>query len=98
MLLKSYSKTGKKCRVTFRLSAEAEATSASVCGDFNDWDTKAHPMKQLKDGSFSRSMWLEADKVYRYRYFVNGERWENDWDADEYEKNPYGTDDSVVRT
>ena len=34
--------------------------------------------------------------VYRYRYLLDGTRWENAWDADDYVPNPYGGDDSVV--
>ena len=96
MLKKSYSKTGAKCRVTFKLPAEVGAETASLCGDFNEWDQEATPMKQLKDGSFSVSVSLDADNSYRFRYFLDGERWENDWEADEYLPNEHGTEDSVV--
>jgi len=33
MLKKSYSKTGRVCRVTFKLSSEVGAEKAAVCGD-----------------------------------------------------------------
>lgn len=98
MLIKNYSKTGLKCRVTFKLPPEVNAESAAVLGDFNDWDGKAHPMAKLKDGGFSVSMWLESGKSYRFRYFLDGERWENDWEADGYAQNAYGTDDSILET
>jgi hypothetical protein len=29
---------------------------------------------------------------------VDGERWENDWAADAYAPNAFGTEDSVART
>jgi hypothetical protein len=41
-------------------------------------------------------MSLEPGRRYRYRYLADGERWINDWAADDYQPNPYGGDDSVV--
>ena len=97
MLKKSYCKTGRVCRVTFKLAAEFQAESVAVCGDFNEWDENANPLKQLKDGSYSTTVSLEAGRSYRFRYLLNGDSWENDWDADEYLPNDFGSDDSVVR-
>jgi len=97
MLIKNYSKTGRKCRVTFKLPAEVEAEQVALCGEFNDWDPEANPMKQLKDGSFSVTLSVDADQSYRFRYLLDGERWENDWEADAYRPNEHGTEDSVLR-
>ncbi|MCI0394997.1 MAG: isoamylase early set domain-containing protein [Chloroflexi bacterium] len=96
MLKKSYSKNGESCRVTFKLPAEVNAESARLCGDFNDWDPAAHPMKKLKDGSFSVTVSLPAGRSYRFRYLLDGGRWENDWESDGYVPNQYGGDDSLV--
>ena len=96
MLKKSYTKTGKKCRVTFKLPAEVEAETAVICGDFNDWDQEATPMKKLKDGSFSATVSIVAGQAYRFRYLLDDERWENDWDADAYIPNEHGSDDSIL--
>jgi 1,4-alpha-glucan branching enzyme len=96
MLMKSYSKSGNKCRVTFKLSAEVNAETAVLCGEFNDWNETVNPMKKLKDGSFSATISLDTGNMYRFRYLLDGERWENDWDADAYLSNDHGTDDSVV--
>ena len=97
MLKKSYSKTGRICRVTFKLPAEVGANTVALCGDFNEWNESSHPMKKLKDGSFSATASLESGGTYRFRYLVDGERWENDWEADEYLPNDFGSDDSVVK-
>lgn len=96
MLKKSYSKTGNYCRVTFKLPTEIEAEEAAVCGEFNDWNPEANQMRQLKDGSFSATLSLPTGQSYRFRYLLDGERWENDWEADAYVPNEHGTDDSVV--
>lgn len=95
MLKKSYS--GDACRVTFKLPADVEAEQAFVAGDFNEWDETAHEMRRLKDGSFSKTIHLEPGESYRFRYRLDGERWENDWQADDYVTNTFGTEDSVVQ-
>ena len=96
MLKKSYSKTGRKCRVTFKLSAEVNAETAVLCGEFNNWDQSANPMKKLKDGSFSATLSLDTGNRFRFRYLLDGSRWENDWEADAYLPNDHGTDDSIL--
>ena len=59
MTKKNYSKTKKSCAVTFRLGPEANAQTAFVCGDFNNWDKEASPMKPLKDGGFRVNNYFE---------------------------------------
>ena len=93
---KEYTKTRRSCRVTFELPDTVEAQTAAVCGEFNDWDLAKHPMKRKKDGSFSRTISLKPGRRYRFRYLLDGERWENDWAADDYVSNEYGTQDSVI--
>lgn len=96
MLKKEYTKTGRSCRVTFNLPAEVNAQNACLCGEFNDWDQNSHPMKRAKDGSFSLTISLKPGYQYRFRYLLDGERWENDWAADSYLPNDLGSEDSVV--
>ena len=93
---KSYTKTGRSCRVTFELPAQLNANTAALCGEFNEWDATQHPMKRRKDGSFSITISLKPGNEYRFRYLVDSERWENDWEADRYAPNEFGTEDSVV--
>ncbi len=93
---KEYTKTGRSCRVTFDLPAEVNAQTACLCGEFNGWDQSSHPMKRAKDGSFSLTISLKPGRQYRYRYLLDGERWENDWAADSYAPNALGSEDSVV--
>ncbi len=35
-------------------------------------------MRVLKNGDFSATLSLEAGKSYRFRYLLDGKRWEND--------------------
>ena len=39
---------------------------------------------------------LDAGRAYRFRYLLDGQRWENDWAADAYQPNGFGGDDLVV--
>ena len=96
MTEKVYTKTGRSCRVTFELPAEVNAKDAFFCGDFNQWSQDTHPMKRRNDGSFTLTISLKPGKQYRYRFLLDGERWENDWAAEAYLPNEHGTEDSVV--
>jgi 1,4-alpha-glucan branching enzyme len=96
MLKKSYSKSGRACRVTFKLTPEQDAANAAVLGEFNAWDAEAHPMKKLKDGSFSATVSLDAGREYRFRYLLDGDKWDNDRESDDEVANRYGTRDSVI--
>ena len=96
MLTKTYTKTRRSCRVTFDLPVHVQAQTAHLCGEFNEWDKSTHPLKRKKDGSFSLTISLRPGASYRFRYLLDGERWENDWAADGYVPNEFGTEDSVV--
>lgn len=86
------------CKVTFTLPGEAapRARQVTIVGDFNGWDEGANPLRKLKSGNFTATLELEKGRQYRFRYLIDGERWENDWCADRYVPNPHGTEDSVV--
>lgn len=86
-------------KVTFTLPKEAVQTAKSVAivGEFNNWDIlNGVELKKQKDGSFSTTLELEAGKEYQYRFLINGEVWENAWDAPKYVETPFGTFNSVV--
>ena len=96
MLKKSYSKTGRACRVTFKHTPEEGAANAALLGEFNSWDPEAHPMAKRKDGSFSTTLSLDAGREYRFRYLVDGDKWDNDHESDHEVVNRFGTSDSVI--
>ncbi len=97
-VIKEYDESGTKCRVTFRLLRETAKDSEVVCvvGDFNDWDIAGSRMTRLKNGDFVITMELDSRRQYKYKYLIDGFRWENDWYADRYERNDRGSKDSVV--
>lgn len=96
MLKKRYYKGGKKCRVWFYLPTQVNAETANLVGDFNDWDKTANPMKMKKDGTFYTAVTLDTGNEYQFRYLLDSERWENDWEADDYQPNELGEENSVV--
>lgn len=97
-LKKLYLKTRELCKVTFRLPKEAapDATQVTLVGDFNQWDTGETPMQKMKNGDFTVTLELACDQEYRFRYLIDNSHWENDWQADKYVPNCYGSDDSIV--
>jgi hypothetical protein len=82
--------------VTFTLDPRVGAQVAVVSGEWNGWVRDVHVMERDDRGGFSLTIALEAGRRYRFRYLLDGERWENDWDADAYEANDFGVDDSIV--
>ncbi len=96
MLKKSYTKTKRSCRVTFKVPAELAAGQAAVLGDWNDWDVSSHPMKKRKDGSHSVTVSLEAGRDYRFRYLLDESSWTNDEAPDQLVVNRFGGHDCLI--
>ncbi len=97
MIKKKFFKTKPTCDVTFELPKEIKAKQATVAGDFNEWNPTATPLKKVK-GVWKTTLKLEQGREYQYRYFVDGEVWHNDWEADKYVPNYVDGDNSVVLT
>lgn len=98
-LQKKYLKSKPVCKVKFELPKESVGDAKHVClvGEFNGWDEAANKMKKLKDGSYTATLDLETGAEYQFRYVMDGERWENDPQADRYTPNEVcGADNSVV--
>jgi len=95
---KKYSKNKNTCTVTFRLPAEAApgAKSVYLVGDFNDWSVRTQKMGKTKQGDYTTEVTLRSGNAYQFRYLIDGTQWENDWNADRYEKHPYGDGDNSV--
>lgn len=96
MIQKSYYGRGNQCRVTFRYTPDTEVSTVNLVSEFDDWDESARPLIRRKDGSFSVSIVTRPGNRYRFRYLVDGERWVNDEQADDYVENAYGGTDGVI--
>jgi hypothetical protein len=94
-VIKSRAAKGK-ARVTFTIDPGVGAGAAAVCGEWNDWSADAGVMHRDAEGGFSVTVDLDAGRAYRFRYLLDGQRWDNDWAADAYVANDFGGEDSVV--
>jgi 1,4-alpha-glucan branching enzyme len=82
-------------QVVFQHAVDGRATHVAIVGDFNGWSADATPMV-VEDGMARQVVALAAGTCYRFRYVLDGTRWENDWAADAYVPNEFGGDDSVI--
>jgi 1,4-alpha-glucan branching enzyme len=51
---------------------DPKAKTVHLAGEFNHWDTTAHPLKKDADGKWSTTIQLEAGK-HPYKFIVDGE-------------------------
>jgi 1,4-alpha-glucan branching enzyme len=96
MIHKERSQNAGKVIVTFEIPGSVWAERITLVGDFNDWDPKSLPLRQNRDGNWRIEVELDAGCKYRFRYLLDGEHWRDDWHADTYAPNPYGSFDSIV--
>ena len=80
--------------VEFTMPADVEARSVAVAGDFNDWSPTANPLLADDQGAWRATVPLPPGR-HRFRYVIDGQRWENDWAADDYESNDLGEQNSI---
>ena len=85
-------KSGKK--VTFVLPVSETPDPVSVCGDFNEWDPLAHPLKKRANGTRSAAVELAPGR-YAFKY-LSGGTWFTDPEAHSHETNEYGETNSVL--
>jgi 1,4-alpha-glucan branching enzyme len=74
----------------------AGSRPAALCGEFNNWSAQDIRLERGDDGSWQATVALEPGRSYRYRYLLDGERWENAWQAGRYVPNSHGGTDSVI--
>jgi 1,4-alpha-glucan branching enzyme len=98
-LMKKYVKAKNTCSVTFSLPKEAVKTAKTVhlVGEFNKWQIHTTPMKKAADGSFKVTLEMKTGHEHQYRYLIDDQKWENDYQADKYVTSAYGQcENSVV--
>ncbi len=100
MIKKQFLKTKPVCKVTFSLDAAAfgEVEQVQLVGDFSKWLESPINMKKQKDGSFKTTVDLETGKEYQFRYFIDGQRWENEGAADAFAPAGVSFDENSVVT
>ena len=85
-----------KVRVTFSMPKLDNVHQLYLVGDFNHWSIADTPMQQAPDSTWSAVLSLDSGQDYQFRYLANGTDWHNDWAADGYLPNEFGSDNSVV--
>lgn len=93
---KQYIKSKPVCKVTFSVEAK-EATTASVVGDFNNWNTEEGLLNKLKNGTFKGVFNLDKDASYEFKYLIDGV-YVNDEEADSYKVNEFSGAENGVLT
>lgn len=74
--------------------AAARAAHVAVVGDFNNWNSRAHPL--VRNGvSWETSQALKPGR-YRYKFLINNAEWTADPAADVFESDGFGGQCSVV--
>jgi len=92
----SKAKTEKKAsrrRVTLSFEAPM-AKEVALLGDFNSWNSKAHPMKKGKDGVWKKSLMLLQGR-YEYKFLVDGQ-WHHDPENGDFCLTSLGTCNNVL--
>jgi len=83
-------------RVTFELPSTMWAERVKLVGEFNDWDTLATPMTHNRSDATESGHRAAGRQTLPLSLPGDGKEWLDDWHADDYVENPYGSYDSVV--
>lgn len=96
MLTKKFFKTKDEVEVTFEFN-RSDVTTAALVVDFNDWQVIEMKFNK-KTQSFKTKLRLPKGGIFHFRYLLNTTEWENDYQADQYLPNEFGSENSVVVT
>jgi len=96
MISKEFTPKRTVCKVTLTLPEEWANKEVVVAGSFNDWDTSSDKLEK-KNGKWTTTLRLKPENEYRFKYLIDGEKWENDDAADLYVPNEFGSEDSVIK-
>ena len=77
------------------MSADVVKEQVAIVGDLNAWNPNEHVLEK-KSEIYQIKLRLKPEKTYRFKYLIDNELWENDYAADEYITNEFGTEDSVI--
>lgn len=82
-ITRKYSADKKICRVTFILPEYYAEGIKKAClvGEFNEWNTTNLRMKRVH-GKFTRTLKLQSNNKYQFRYLIDDNNWKTDWDSD----------------
>ncbi|XPF95968.1 isoamylase early set domain-containing protein [Colwellia sp. RE-S-Sl-9] len=96
MLTKKFFKTKDEAEITFEFSRDG-VESVALVAEFTDWQPLEMKFSK-KEKAFRTKVRLPKDGQFQFKYLLNGAEWENDYQADQYIPNSFGSEDSVVST
>ena len=88
---------GQIARVTFTLPDSLWADCICLVGDFDGWNSSAHPLEHRRDGSWALTLDLPVGRTYEFYYLRDGQ-WMSDSQADGYMRTPEGITSFLVVT
>ncbi|MBV7331576.1 isoamylase early set domain-containing protein [Chloroflexi bacterium TSY] len=91
-------KNSDQIKVTFALPEDYPHMPQAVVGDFNHWDSIINPMKRRSNYTYSATVTLKSGQRYAFRYLCEGDHWCNEEEADAFEPNEFGSENSVLIT
>jgi 1,4-alpha-glucan branching enzyme len=96
MIEKRPSPNSGKVIVYFEIPGTIWADRINLVGDFNDWNEESLPLSRNRRGDWHTELELDAGREYRFRYLFNGHEWRDEFLADKFTPNAFGSFDSVV--
>lgn len=83
----------KRQKITFSFDS-SDAKEVILMGDFNNWNSKKHPMKKDDNGKWTRAVLLPPGQ-YEYKFLVDGQ-WKEDPQNDRICSNKFGSYNNLV--
>lgn len=84
--------------IVVRLQLQApQADSVAVVGDWNEWNTNAHPLRDSDgDGVWEVEIEVRPDSEYRYQFVIDGRKWVPDPSSPITVDDGFGGENSVL--
>lgn len=96
MIFKKRSADPGKVTVHFEIPGTIWAEQINLVGDFNGWNLENLSFRHDRAGNWVIELDLEVGREYRFRYLLGGREWRDEWQADKFVPNDYGSYDSIV--
>ena len=95
---KQFLKSKDLYKVTWSIDKKTAngAENITLAGDFNDWSKSSDEFTKMKTGGFKITLELPKEKVYQFRYLVDGTTWINEEECDGYVVNEFNQQNCVL--